>query len=414
MSDLSMFSFFVDFQSPSSGARLGRLQTPHGVVETPAFIFCATKAAIKGATAQQMKDEQTQIILSNTYHLMLQPGGEIVQKMGGLHKFMGWDGPMLTDSGGYQIFSLGHGSVAQEIKGRRNGFKNKTLRLITEEGATFKSYIDGRVHTLTPERSIQIQHQLGADLIVVLDECTPFHVDKIYTTNSMRMSHRWALRSLAEFNKLNVEGGQALYGIIQGGVYEDLRRESTAFVNENPFFGHAVGGSLGADKAQMEDVVSLTMSLLSKDRPVHLLGIGGVRDIFHGVAQGIDTFDCVHPTRLARHGGALVKAKYWAEAEYKGAEHINLKNAQFKQDPRPIDEACGCHTCQTFSRSYIHHLLKAGELLAMTLLTLHNVRYMNDLLTAIRQAIREDRLEEERKAWLPDVRVARACATLSG
>ena len=397
-----LFSFSIENQSTTSRARRGRLKTPHGTLETPAFIFCATKAAIKGATPQEMKAEETQIILANTYHLMLQPGGEIVQKMGGLHKFMGWDGPMLTDSGGYQIFSLGHGSVAQEIKGRRSGFKNKTLRLISEEGACFKSYIDGRTHTLTPESSMRIQHQLGADLIVVLDECTPFHVDKSYTENSMHMSHRWALRSLNAFNQLNVEGRQALYGIVQGGIYKDLRQESTSFVNSQPFFGHAVGGSLGANKEQMEEVVSYTMSLLSPERPVHLLGIGGIRDIFHGVAQGIDTFDCVHPTRLARHGGALVKTHYWQEADFKGSEHINLRNAQFRQDPKPIDDSCGCQTCRTYSRAYLHHLLKAGELLALKALTVHNVRYMNDLLKAIRTAISQDRLAEEKKIWLPD------------
>lgn len=399
---LDQFFFTIHKTSKDSRARLGTLTTPHGALETPAFIFCATKAAIKGATPLQMKAAGTQIILSNTYHLMLQPGGELVQKMGGLHKFMGWDGPMLTDSGGYQIFSLGHGSVSQEIKGKRQTKANKSLLGITEEGARFKSYIDGRMHMLTPEKSIQVQHQLGADLIVVLDECTPYNVDKSYTYNSMLMSHRWAQRSLAEFDKLNTSGAQALYGIIQGGVYEDLRREGADFVNSQPFFGHAVGGSLGASKDQMEDIVSYTMTQLDPDRPVHLLGIGGVRDIFHGVAQGIDTFDCVHPTRLARHGGALVKAKHWAEFEYKGKEHINLKNAMYRQDDRPIDDDCACETCQTYSRGYLHHLIKAGELLAMNALTIHNVHYMNELLKAIRTAIDEDRLLDERTEWLHD------------
>lgn len=397
---MSNFSFVLHKESTTSRARLGRLTTPHGVIETPAFIFCATKAAIKGATPQQMKDAGTQIILSNTYHLMLQPGGPVVERMGGLHKFMGWDGPMLTDSGGYQIFSLGHGSVSEEIKGKRNNERNRSLKLINEEGATFKSYIDGRMHTLTPETSIQIQRQLGADLIVVLDECTPFNVDKSYTERSMHMSHRWAVRSLNEFNRLNGDGKQALYGIIQGGVYEDLRTIGTDFVNSQPFFGHAVGGSLGASKDQMEDIVSFTMSRLSRDRPVHLLGIGGVRDIFHGVAQGIDTFDCVHPTRLARHGGALVKAKHWQTQAYKGADHINLRNAIFREDDQPIDTECGCETCKTYSRGYIHHLLKADELLAMTALTIHNVAFMNNLLLAIRKAIAEDRLEQEKSNWL--------------
>ncbi|MBP6985622.1 MAG: tRNA guanosine(34) transglycosylase Tgt [Alphaproteobacteria bacterium] len=400
MYDPEKFSFHITKQSKTSAARLGRLHTPHGVVETPAFIFCATKAAIKGATPKQMRDAGTQIILSNTYHLMLQPGGELVEKMGGLHKFMGWDGPMLTDSGGYQIFSLGHGSVSEEIKGKRNGPKNRSLKRICEEGATFKSYMGGKMYTLTPESSIQIQRQLGADLIVVLDECTPFHVDKSYTERSMHMSHRWALRSLAEFNHLNEDGRQALYGIIQGGVYQDLREAGTDFVNSQPFFGHAVGGSLGASKDQMEDIVSYTMSRLSRDRPVHLLGIGGIRDIFHGVEQGIDTFDCVHPTRLARHGGALVRAKHWREQPYKGSDHLNMRNAIFKDDPRPIDADCSCEICAHYSRAYIHHLFKANELLGLSALTIHNVAFMNDLLQAIRKAIAEDRLTQERENWL--------------
>lgn len=395
------FSFSIDFEASSSRARLGTLHTPHGSLKTPAFIFCATKAAIKGASPSDLEEAGTQIILSNTYHLMLQPGGELIQRRGGLHRFMGWKGPMLTDSGGYQIFSLGHGSVSSEIKGRRTGFKNKTLTGITEDGARFKSYLDGSYHTLTPEKSIQVQRQLGADLILVLDECTPYNVDKSYTEKSMQMSHRWALRSLAEFNR-GPSGVQALYGIIQGGVYPDLRRQSCDFVNENAFFGHAVGGSLGASKDQMDDVVAETLPMLDPQRPIHLLGIGGVRDIFRGVLQGIDTFDCVHPTRLARHGGALVKAAHWQEQPYQGKEHVNLMNARFRDDDRPIDENCGCKTCKTVSRSYIHHLLKAREINALTLLTVHNIYYMNALLESIRQAIAEDRLAEEQKQWIVD------------
>lgn len=396
-----MFDFIVTYRASTSKARLGRLSTPHGVVETPAFIFCATKAAIKGATPHHMRQEGTQIILSNTYHLMLQPGPEVVEKMGGLHSFMGWDGPMLTDSGGFQIFSLGHGSVAEEVKGRRQSSRPKSLLKINEEGATFKSYIDGKRHTLTPEKSIQVQRALGADFIVVLDECTPFHVDKHYTEQSMYLSHRWAERSFQEFKK-GPEGRQALYGITQGGVYPDLRRVSADFVNSLPFFGHAVGGSLGADKTQMAEVVEMAMEPLDPMRPVHLLGVGGVSDIFYGVQQGIDTFDCVHPTRLARHGGALVPVSVWEslDVDPKGKEHINLRNARFRDDSRPIDETCGCQTCQTVSRGYIHHLLKAGELLAMQLLTVHNVHFMNRLLTTIRDAIATDRLAEEKKKWV--------------
>ncbi len=400
------FKFQISHRASDSKARLGQLTTPHGSLETPAFIFCATKGAIKGAFPQDMKAAGTQIILSNTYHMMLQPGSELVEKMGGLHRFIGWDGPMLTDSGGYQIFSLGHGSVASEIKGKRLNHRPKTMLKITEEGAHFKSYIDGHKIILTPERSIEIQRQLGADLIVVLDECTPFHVDKSYTERSMNLSHRWALRSLAEFQRGN-DGRQALYGIIQGGVYEDLRRQGAQFVNDHSFFGHAVGGSLGASKDQMHGIVEMTLSMLCPERPVHLLGIGGIGDIFNGVEQGIDTFDCVHPTRLARHGGALVKADHWRRYEGKGGEHINLKNKLYREDSRPIDETCQCTTCRVFSRAYLHHLLRAQEMLALQAITLHNVHFMNRLLQSIRLAIQENSLSKCKKEWT-EYNIARA------
>ena len=385
------FSFTYTACPEADSARLGQLVTPHGIVETPAFIFCATKGAMKAVSMPQVKEAGSQIVLSNTYHMMLQPGSEIVQKMGGLHKFCGWNGPMFTDSGGFQIFSLGHGSVAEEIKGKRSQPGRRSVVKIKEEGAYFQSYIDGKKWLLTPEKSIQVQRQLGADLIVVLDECTPFHVDKKYTQRSMEMSHRWALRSLAEFDRGN-NHSQALYGIIQGGVYEDLRQQSIDFVNENDFFAHAVGGSLGASKDQMDKVVSFTLSRLRKDRPIHLLGIGGVRDIFAGVRQGVDTFDCVHPTRIARHGGALVKGT--------AREHLQIRNAQYREDEKPLEEGCACSTCQGYSRAYLHHLFKAKEILGMQLLTVHNIHFMNDLMKDIRQGLREGDLGRVEKKWL--------------
>lgn len=395
------FAFDITYQSPQNRARLGQLHTPHGVVETPAFIFCATKAAIKGATPHQLREEGTQIILSNTYHLMLQPGSEVIRQLGGLQKVTGWNGPMFTDSGGFQIFSLGHGGVAEEIKGKGQGNKSKTMLKITEEGARFKSYVDGSIHNLTPEKSIQVQRDLGADLIVVLDECTPFHVDKNYTQQSMQLSQRWALRSLQEFDRTD-NNQQALYGISQGGVYPDLRRDMADFLNNHPFFAFAVGGSLGASKSQMVEVVEMAMENLEPSRPVHLLGIGGISDIFAGVVYGVDTFDCVHPTRLARHGGALVQPHVFEEQEEdpKGREHINLRNARFREDARPIDERCPCTACRTWSRGYIHHLLKANELLAMNIITIHNVNFMNRLLAAVRAGIRDDNLNEVKKEWV--------------
>lgn len=388
-------TFKFDILKSSPQGRLGELVTPHGTIQTPAFIFCATKAAMKVLTPTQMKTAETQIILSNTYHLMLQPGGETVKTLGGLQKMTGWNGPMLTDSGGFQIFSLGHGSVAAEIKGNRSTNRPKTLLSITEQGAKFKSYIDGKMHFLTPEESIRVQRNLGADLIVVLDECTPYNVDKNYTQESMRMSHRWALRSLDEWRRED-NGTQKLYGIIQGGIYPQLRQESCEFINEHDFFGTAVGGCLGADKTQMHDVVSFTMEMVRKERPVHLLGIGGISDIFVGVRQGIDTFDCVHPTRLARHGGALIKP---ANNPNKNREHLNLRNSMYIKDSSPIEQGCGCETCSWASRGYIHHLLKAKELLAFTLISIHNVYFMNTLMTAIRRALQSETLDQCQQEW---------------
>ena len=327
--------------SKFDNARTGLICTPHGNIETPAFIFCGTKASVKGIFPQQLVDNKTQIILSNTYHLFSHPGSAHIKERGGLHKFMGWNGPMLTDSGGYQIFSLGHGSVSDEIKGKRNNAS--TLLKIKEEGATFKSYWDGSKQLLTPEKSIQVQRELGADLIVSFDECTPFHVEKKYTELSMKRSHRWEKRSLEEFITHDDET-QALYGIVQGGVYPDLRKQSAEFVSENPFFATAVGGSLGASKEQMYEVVDMALEHLIRSRPIHLLGIGGIADIFNGVKCGIDTFDCVHPTRIARHGGALVKHKY-RDAD---REHINLKRSEYACDDNPIEEDCDCMTCKTF------------------------------------------------------------------
>jgi queuine tRNA-ribosyltransferase len=306
---------------------------------------------------------------------------------------MGWDGPMLTDSGGFQIFSLGHGSVADEIKGRRDIARPKTLLKVNETGAAFRSYIDGSKHLLTPESSIEIQRKLGADLIVTFDECTPFHSDRRYTERSLRLSNRWADRSIAEFERGH-DGKQALYGILQGGIYEDLRHEAAEYVNSRPFFGNAVGGTLGGSTAQMDEVVGYAMARLNRERPTHLLGIGGIRDIFAGVAQGIDTFDCVSPTRIARHGAALMPG-------VKG-ERVNLRNARFREDAKPVDETCDCYCCRNFSRAYLHHLLKAEELLGLQLLTQHNVAVMNRLTREIQAAIPEGGLDELKRKWVAE------------
>ena len=397
---MSKFSWKIDKQLKKNFARTGTISTPHGTIKTPAFIFCATKGALKSFSTSDAKKNNTQIILSNTYHLMLQPGGEIIAKHGGLHKFIGWNGPMLTDSGGFQIFSLGHGSVADEIKGRKSNFKkNKTLININEEGAIFKSYIDGSNLLLSPEKSIQIQRDLGADLIVVFDECTPFNVDKNYTSESMLRSHRWAERSINYFNsnlkydsKAGSSGSQEIYGIIQGGIYKDLREESIYFNQKKiDTFGIAIGGSLGSNKNEMQEVVSFTASRLENSKPVHLLGIGEPVDIWEFVEHGIDTFDCVSPTRLARHGSALVKGK---------RNKINLKNKKFKENFYPIDISCNCYTCKNFTLSYLHHLFISNEILALQLVTNHNIYFMNELMETIRYSINNNLFEEVKKEWL--------------
>jgi queuine tRNA-ribosyltransferase len=368
--------------------------TPHGILETPAFIFCGTKGTIKGLAMEQVRSCGTQILLANTYHLLLQPGPDTVERLGGLHGMMDWQGPLLTDSGGFQIFSLGHSGVAREIKNQRGLAGEKSLLRIDETGALFRSHVDGSLRLLTPESSLQIQRQLGADILLTLDECTPYHVERSHTQSSMLRSHRWELRSLEEFSRFQ-NGSQVLYGIIQGGIYEDLRRESCDFVRDQNFFGQAIGGSLGGSREEMRDIVSLVGKMKHPTRPTHLLGIGGVDDIFHGICQGIDSFDCVHPTRMARHGGALMPKNC-----SQGRGHLNLKNSRFAQDPLPIDGTCPCYACRTASRGYIHHLFRAREMLAGQLLTIHNVTFMNRLMAHIREAIRNGHLEEARKFYL--------------
>ncbi len=387
------FKFEITHQDDTTQARCGLLQTPHGAIETPNFIFCATKGALKSVTSAQAREAGVDIILSNTYHMMLQPGADLVARHGGLHAFLDWDGPMLTDSGGFQIFSLSHGGVADEIKGKRRFSSNKKLFKITEEGASFYAYTNGLPHILTPEISIQVQRKLGADLILVLDECTPYHADREYTARSMEMSHRWALRSLREFER-HANNMQSLYGIVQGGIYQDLRKISAEFVNQQPFFGQAIGGTLGREKEQMREVVSLACKKLDKKRPTHLLGIGGMSDIWNGVEQGIDTFDCTQPTRIARHGGALVP-----QSIGEGKESINLKNSRFREDLAPIHDQCPCYCCQKFTRAYLHHLIKAGEMLAGQLLTLHNMTFMMQTSQTIREAIKRNRFLEAKKVW---------------
>jgi len=371
----------------------------HGIIKTPAFIFCATKAAMKGVDIEVVKSADTQIILSNTYHLMLRPGGQYVEERGGLQKFTGWNGPMLTDSGGFQVFSLGSGDYISELKNRyhagRSGGQSGIAK-ITEEGVICKSYYDGRVFNLTPEYSIELQCQLGADLIVVFDECTPFSHEYEFTKKSTDLCHRWALRSLDKFQE-NRKEHQGLYGIIHGGIFPELRKESAIFNNDLPFFGQAVGGSVGQTQTQMEEVVSTAMAHASKDRPTHLLGVGKIADIFMGIKYGIDTFDCVHPTRIARHGCALVKRQF---NNHPTREHVNLRNAIYINDDQPLENDCGCQTCKNHSRAYLHYLLTARESIVINLLSAHNIYFMNRLMRDIRSALEDGTVKDLEKVYV--------------
>lgn len=372
------FSFLYDKPHSHHRARLGVINTPNGQINTPAFIFCATKACIKTVSINEVKLTGTQAILANTYHLMLQPGEKIINNIGGLQKFTGWKRPMMTDSGGFQIFSLGHGSIAEEIK-KKNQYKHQFILKISEDGILCKSHVNGKKFLLSPEKSMQIQRKLGADLIITFDECTPFHIKKKETEFSMCRSHRWTQRSFKTFNALDSQK-QALYGVIQGGIYPDLRKKSCHFIKNEDFFGYAIGGSLGAQKKQMYNIVSMVTQYVPANRPIHLLGIGGVKDIISCVKLGVDTFDCVHPTRLGRHGNALIK-KNWEE-------RINLMNACYRKDYRPIELDCPCSTCQHHTRAYLHYLLKSKEPLGKTLITIHNINFINLLFKEIRQAIK--------------------------
>lgn len=386
------FKFEILYNDPNSMARLGKIHTPHGVIETPNFIFCGTRATVKTMTPADLKACGAQIILSNTYHLMIQPGADLIEKMGGLHAFTGWNGPMLTDSGGYQVFAMQHGSVSEDTTGIKRATTKKSLLKIHEEGAYFRSYKDGKQLFLSPEIAMDIQRKLGADLIVQFDECTAYQDSKDYSALGVERSMRWGDRSLAEFNR-TATGKQAVYGVIQGAHYQDLREMSTDYVNDRDFFGIAIGGSMGKGPEDLDMVTEWCTRRARPDRPRHLLGYGLVRDVFAAVKLGVDTLDCVHPTRLARHGSAIVKGT-------KG-ERINLMNAKYKDDPNPIDPSCTCYGEQ-FSRAYIHHLLKSGESLAIQLLTIHNVRTMMRLVEEIRAALKNGTLDQLQKEWLPD------------
>ena len=395
-----MFSF--DLLAKEGEARAGKLVTPHGPIQTPSFVAVGTQATVKAVSMEDLRKIGSQVIITNAYHLHLQPGEDLIEMMGGLHRFMAWEGPLMTDSGGFQIFSQGAGKehgvgkiapIFPEEKNRGKHFSSKTgkpLVRVDEDGVDFISYLDGSPHRFTPERVIEIERKFGADIILVLDECTsPLH-DYHYTRAAMERTHRWAVRASEEFRRTS-DDSQALFGIVQGGAYRDLRQESARFIADQGFDGYAIGGSLGRSKEQMYEVLEWTVPLLPQDKPRHLLGIGDIDDIFEVVKRGIDLFDCVAPTRMGRTGTLFSK-----EAE---RFRIHILNAQFKDDPRPIDEGCNCYTCYNYSRAYLRHLFVAKEPSAIRLATIHNLYFLESLMGQIRAAIREKRLAELEMEW---------------
>ncbi len=406
--------FTVRTRDPNSRARSGVLHLAHGEVRTPAFVPLATKGAVKTLEPRDIDALGYELILGNTFHLLLAPGPELVAQMGGLHRFMRWERPIITDSGGFQVFSMGHGGVADEIKGRsRARFGNSggparsAILSIDEEGVRFRSYVDGGERFLSPEGSMSVQAALGSDIALAFDECTPFHVTREYTQRSMERTHRWLERCLG-WHAGHVDSGQVVYGIVQGGVEPDLRRESAAFIAGSACDGIAIGGSLGQEKAQMHDVVSWTtadLERLAPDRPRHLLGIGDVDDLIAGVEFGIDTFDCALPTRLGRHGVALVPDP---EAGWR----VDLVKGRWRAVDEPILDGCGCPTCSHgFSRAYLHYLLRAGELTALRLVTLHNLWFIARLMDDLRAAVDAGRLPEVAAALRGGAAPGRGCKT---
>jgi queuine tRNA-ribosyltransferase len=381
-------------------ARAGVLRTAHGDVRTPAFAPLATSATVKGLDAPEVAALGFEMVLGNTYHLFMQPGHELIARFGGLHEFMGWSGPIITDSGGFQVFSMGHGSVAEEVKGKRRPRGEHGRRMVVaieEEGVTFRSYLDGSTRFMGPETSMEVQAALGSDVALVFDECTPFHVSREYTQRSTERTHRWLDRCLA-WHAERGPAGQLVYGIVQGGVHEDLRAESAAYVSGAGVGGVAVGGSLGRGKEEMREVVRWSVEGIARpELPRHLLGIGDVDDVLEAVALGIDTFDCATPTRLARHGTALVPDP---DARWR----LDLAKASQRESREPIAAGCDCPACARHTRGYLHYLVRARELTAKRLLTLHNLTFMARLMRGVRAAVVEGRLGE----YAADVRTGHA------
>src|SRR3989344_4614454 len=407
----SMGNFSIEKRISGKLGRAGILKTHHGQINTPAFVPVGTKATVKSITPEQIKGLGAQVVLANTYHLYLQPGDELVMEAGGVGNFMGWSGPTMTDSGGFQVFSLGtaYGKELSKVVSSASWQTDPNLLIperadegnlprlakVGEDGVSFKSHLDGSLHYITPERSIEIQHNLGADIIFAFDECISPSEDLKYQRESLERTHRWAKRSLEQHRKIQTSlpenqlqfGRQALFGIVQGGRNEDLRKKSATIIGGMDFDGYGIGGSFA--KEDMSSAVRWVNEILEEEKPRHLLGIGEPEDLFMGVLNGVDLFDCVLPTRNARNGTL-----------YTSVGKINITNAKYTKDFSPIESGCDCYACRNFSRAYISHLFRGKEMLAATLATIHNLYFIINLIKQMRESILEDNFQDLKEAFL--------------
>ncbi|MEL7431635.1 MAG: tRNA guanosine(34) transglycosylase Tgt [Chlamydiota bacterium] len=369
--------FELLYRSKKSRARLGRITTPHGLIETPNFVAVGTNGTIKALDSKMVESIGIQLLFCNTYHLLLQPGADLIEKSGGLHRFMGRSSPIITDSGGFQVFSLLYGSVTDEIKSKGKSLSKNLVLKIDEEGVQFRSYRDGKTISLTPESSVAAQKKLGADIIIPFDELPPYHTPLPKLTDSLERTHRWEKRSL-DYHKKDPRG-QMMYGVIHGGVDPNLRKKSCDYLTQLPFDGFAIGGSFGRTKNEMHEMLSALMPRLPEDLPNHLLGIGDPPSIARSIPLGIDTFDSSYPTKAARHGLLFTQTG-----------SCKIGNASCKHSLKPVDPECSCYTCQHYSVSYLHHLFKANELTAYSLASIHNLHYMVRMMERYRVMIEQD------------------------
>lgn len=397
------FHFRITHQDKETRARVGVITTPHGPIHTPAFVPVGTQAAVKSLTPDELGSLGVELFFVNTYHAYLRPGVSVIAKFGGLHKFMHWHGPLITDSGGYQVFSLGAKKFINVELSEKRGEYQPVGQLVTidDDGVTFTSHWDGSRHRFTPEFSIKLQHQLGADVILAFDECPPYPTTYEYATKALKRTMVWANRCLAEHESAG-ETSQALYGIVQGSVFADLRQQSALSIGSLPFDGIAIGGvAVGESKEEIRLVCDWVIPYIPDARPRHLLGVGEIDDIFDVIERGIDTFDCVMPTRLGRMGQILVTSK--SKEKRQTALTMDITKAMFARDTSPLEANCHCYSCRHFSRAYIHHLFRVRELLAYRLATIHNIYCITTLVSSIREAIKKNQFLEFKRRWLYNV-----------